>query len=69
MTVCVTFPTLLQSKFHPTDQVSAKFIVLTLCISSHLSHSDSAETEVAGISKAVSDTLKDMSINLINKKH
>ena len=65
----MTFPTLLQSKFHPTDQVSAKFIVLTLCISIHLSHSDSTETEIVGSSKALSDTLKDIIINLINKKY
>ena len=31
--------------------------------------SDSTETEIAGISKAVSNTLKDIIINLTNKKH
>ena len=69
MTNCVSFPTLLQPKFHPIDKVSAKFVVLTWPVSSHLPQSDSTETEIAGISKAVSNTLKDIIINLINKKH
>ena len=61
MTVCVTVPTLLQFAM---QKLVVKFVVATRSVSIHLSQPVSMEID---INKAVSDSLKDIIIDLINK--
>ena len=66
MTVSVTAPTLFQLKFHPTGNVTVRFVVIISSISIDLSQSDSTETEMVDFNKAASDGLKDIVTDAIN---
>ena len=63
----MTVPTLLQLTFHPADKVSVEFVVITWSISIHLLQSDSTEIDMMDINKVVTDSIKDIIIDAINR--